>query len=176
MLYIIYGTKGEEILVSKEDYPLLSRHNWNVNSQGYVRASIGNVDTFMHKLIQPVRPSYVIDHINRNKLDNRRTNLRAINRLQNDFNQGKPNNNTTGYIGVGYREDRGFYYSFISINNKNRYIIGGVSKKEAAMFRDYVAWLHRGEFAVLNFSEIDYSKFEHKRKSEVDKKFEDLLS
>jgi hypothetical protein len=169
---IIYGTKGENILVSDEDYPLLSRHNWSVNSGGYVRASIGNIDTFMHKLVQPVKPSYVIDHINRDKLDNRKENLRAIHRLQNDFNQGKPKNNTSGYLGVSYREDRGNYYAMISIENKPFHIASGLSKENAAKLRDYIAWRVRGDLAVLNFPTIDYSKFNHPRKQGVDERFE----
>lgn len=169
---IIYGTKGEEILVSDEDYPLLSRHNWNVNSQGYVRCSIGNIDTFMHKLVQPVRPSYVIDHINRNKLDNRKENLRTIHHSQNDFNQGKPKNNTSGFLGVMYRKNRGNYYAQISINNEYFHVASGLTKEDAAKLRDYIAWRVRGEFAVLNFPTVDYSTFSHPRKKGVDTRFE----
>lgn len=168
---IIYGTKGEEIFVSDEDYPLLSRHKWNVNMHGYARTSIGNVSVLMHKLIQPTPPGYVVDHINRNKLDNRRENLRVLHHSQNDFNQGKPRNNTSGYIGVMYRKDRGNYYAQISIANEYFYIGGGLEKEEAAQLRDYIAWKVRGELAVFNFPDIDYSKFNHPRKDEIDKRF-----
>jgi hypothetical protein len=168
---IIYGTKDEEILVSNEDYSLLSRHKWNVNAHGYARCSIGNVDVFMHKLIQPSKVSYVIDHINRNKLDNQRENLRAIHRSQNDFNQGKPKNNTSGYLGVMYRKDRDCYYAQISINNEYFHIGSGLEKEEAAKLRDYIAWRARGEYAVFNFPDIDYNNFTHPRRKTLDERF-----
>jgi hypothetical protein len=169
---IIYGTKGEEISVSDEDYPLLSRHKWNVNAHGYARCSIGNVDTFMHKLVHPVKAGFVIDHINRNKLDNRIENLRSIHRSENDYNQGLPKHNTTGYLGVMYRKSRDSYYAQISINNEYFHIGSSLEKEDAAKLRDYIAWRARGEFAVFNFPDIDYSTFEHPKKQKLDNKFE----
>ena len=54
-------------------------------------------------------PSYQIDHINHNKLDNRIKNLREVTNCQNHKNMGIPSNNKTGYRGVSFAKDREKY-------------------------------------------------------------------
>ena len=66
-------------------------------------------------------PSMVMDHINRDKSDNRWINLRHVSHVENMCNQGAAKNNTSGYVGVSkgkvgkwraeYRGKHGGYYS-----------------------------------------------------------------
>lgn len=77
-------------LVDVEDYPLLSRHIWTLNKDGYAYRACGKMQYFMHRLIFPsTKGSYVIDHINRNKLDNRKENLRHVTQGYNVTNSRK---------------------------------------------------------------------------------------
>jgi hypothetical protein len=69
-------------------------------------------------------PSGVIDHINRNPLDTRFSNLRDVTQSMNCFNGGKRKHNTTGYQGV-YKDKRNTelaYFSQIRINGKQTYL------------------------------------------------------
>lgn len=84
---------GEIVLIDKDDYQRVTEHNWQLNSTGYVRRSSVNSDGFLkrktillHRFLLGF-PNCEIDHINRNKLDNRRCNLRLSNRFQNSFNK-----------------------------------------------------------------------------------------
>lgn len=86
--------------VDEEFYPLLSRHNWSVNSEGYVSALIGSKTVMLHNLVMgPVPPGRTIDHIDRDKLNNTLANMRFATWSEQNFNQGKRRSNT-GVCGV----------------------------------------------------------------------------
>lgn len=79
-----------KIIVDDEDYPLLSRFNWYVSDTGYAMTQItGQKHIRMHVLVYGAMPrrKLVIDHRNRNKLDNRKSNLRAVTQLENAKNR-----------------------------------------------------------------------------------------
>lgn len=79
-----------KIIVDDEDYPLLSRFNWYVSDTGYAMTQItGQKHVRMHSLIYGAMPrsKLVIDHKNRDKLDNRKENLRAVTQADNIKNR-----------------------------------------------------------------------------------------
>lgn len=90
------GDFGEGLftLVDEADYDWLKRWRWNLSRKGgYAIANIGSRPTrnrlYMHKLLIEPPPGYVTDHINRNRLDNRRWNLRAVTRRENRLNSAQ---------------------------------------------------------------------------------------
>lgn len=68
------------ILVSEKDKFLLFKHRWFISSSGYAVTKIEGKLISLHRLIMEAKTGQEIDHINRNKLDNRRSNLRFSNR------------------------------------------------------------------------------------------------
>lgn len=96
---IITTKKGEEVLVD-DDFNL-ENTGWYVGTNGYARSDSPNHCELMHRLITRAPKGTFVDHINGNKLDNRRENLRIVNQSINSFNRHKlNNNNTTGYTGI----------------------------------------------------------------------------
>lgn len=82
---------GRFVKVSPEDYVYLSRFKWTYK-EGYAVGRIGKKEMRMHRLImREDDPEYVIDHINRDRLDNRRSNLRRFTIKENANNRS---NNT----------------------------------------------------------------------------------
>ena len=78
---------GKYAIVSPEDYPMIARHSWYYR-EGYALAKIGNKEIRMHRYIMDVRdPDLIVDHIDRNRLNNTRENLRVINYLENANNR-----------------------------------------------------------------------------------------
>lgn len=172
---IITGNKGEEILVDDDDYDFLNRHNWNVNMDGYVTASLGNVTVKMHRLVMFCPKGLVVDHVNRNKLDNRKENLRHVTVRQNSMNVGKTKHNISGYIGVKFHKCNQTYVATVSENKKHIYLVSMKGKENTellAKFRDYAAILLRGEYAALNFPTFDYENWEHPKLEQVKMKIE----
>lgn len=80
----ILTSKGEKILVSQEDFGLLSRYAWYLNSKGYVCRNFGGGNlVYMHRMIMKPPHGKCIDHINHDPLDNRRENLRIVSKSAN---------------------------------------------------------------------------------------------
>jgi hypothetical protein len=105
-------TKGKFALVDDEDFEYLNQWRWNVSTSGYARrlqyiksSGYGNKDyttviVTMHRLINQTPDELFTDHINQNKLDNRKSNLRTVTKSQNGINRGKNKNNKSGYKGI----------------------------------------------------------------------------
>lgn len=74
--------------------------------------------------------TYVIDHIDHNKLNNTFSNLRKVTRLENNRNLGKRHSNTSGVSGV-YQLPSGKWRVQIRVNGKNAHI-GCFDTREAA--------------------------------------------
>ena len=114
---------------------------------------------YLHKLITKSGKGQQIDHIDRNRLNNRRSNLRKANMQQNMANT-KPKNNKK-YKGVfdqsKYRKLKKPFRSqmaYIHPKGKKRIVIGYFrTAKEAALAYDKKAKEIHGEFAYLNFPE-----------------------
>lgn len=81
-------------------------------SCGYWRVKVSNKSYLVHRVIYLMHyPDHVgdLDHINRDKLDNRVENLRPCNRPQNVVNSRMRSDNTTGYKGVVFHKATGKY-------------------------------------------------------------------
>ena len=59
-----------------------------------------------------------VDHIDRNKANDDMTNLRWVTRQINVINRGIQSNNTSGYAGVSFIDDKNLYYAYIKFNGK----------------------------------------------------------
>lgn len=96
--------RGEKVLVDDEDYSELSKYRWRKSTFGYAIRHImvdkKVVNIWMHRQIMNTPKGMDTDHINRNRLDNRRSNLRVATRSINSHNVGVSRNNKSGYLGV----------------------------------------------------------------------------
>lgn len=113
-------TKGKVAFVSDEDYEELSKYKWCCTSHGYAIRNWMYKQIYMHRHIKKAKISEEVDHINGNKLDNRRDNLRLCNRSSNAKNVSRHSDNRTGFKGVyknGYNLKKP-YASRIMVNGK----------------------------------------------------------
>jgi len=145
---------NHEVLFDDEDFDLISKYNWEIRDGGYVvgrlKGSKKRSSIRMHRLILNLSdPKIITDHINHNKLDNRRENLRICSPAQNSYNKQKHQRNTTGFKGV-YCEDIAFVAN-IGVDNKLIRIGRFNHKEDAARAYDSAAIHFFGNFAHLNF-------------------------
>nr|DAL80274.1 MAG TPA: homing endonuclease [Caudoviricetes sp.] len=118
-----------ETLIDKEDIPKIINDKWCKDKNGYVKNS---KQEYLHRILFD-KTNLFVDHINGNKLDNRKSNLRICNNADNLKNRVKlPKNNTSGILGVRFREDRNKWYAEIQCNKEKIYL-GSFSSKEDAI-------------------------------------------
>ena len=112
-----HGT--HKVLVDKEDYHLVTDKTMYLSKSGqflYVR--VGKDKKFLHRLVTNAPKGKVVDHINRNTLDNRKSNLKVCTIQENLRNQKRPNNKT-GHTGVAVHPS-GKYTAQIKHNYKRK--------------------------------------------------------
>lgn len=123
----------------------------NSNEEGHDRwgVYVSGTDrkTRLHRLIVGATGnSEIVDHINGNTLDNRRSNLRIITRAENNKNVRKRVTNTSGGTGVEYNPTKDNYTACIQLHGEKHYI-GTFNTLELANTA------YRAAAKVLGFSE-----------------------
>lgn len=132
-------TKNKKAIIDNEDFEWLNKYKWHAGNKGYAIHSewINNKSSsiYMHRFILQkhnlYKNSLEIDHINRNKLDNRKCNLRLCTDSQNKANIEKLYKNTSGYKGVHWNKSHNKWEAKINFNNKNIFL-GYFENKEDA--------------------------------------------
>lgn len=141
-------TNGKVALIDDEDFEKLNEFNWYFRKEGY---AVSNTKHLMHRLVMNAPKGYQVDHINLNKLDNRKSNLRLANASTNKANDGLRANNTSGYKGVQCMRGRKKpWMSRIKVNYKNIYLGYYYTPEEAARAYNEAAYIYFGEYARLN--------------------------
>ena len=141
-------------LIDEEDYDCLNQLKWHVNGNGYaVREEYdgyGNQVRYvqMHRQLLGAKEDVQVDHINGDRLDNRRCNLRIATDHQNRVNKKRYSTNKSGYKGVTKR--RGMFCARITVNGV-RITLGEFRNPiDAARAYDLAAIQNFGEFARVN--------------------------
>ena len=113
--YEIILYRGNKILVEtartkidKDDYAKTRQYKWNMNDQGYAVNRKHRLR--LHNLVlNKTNHKLDTDHINGDRLDNRKKNLRICTHSQNLMNQRVPSDNTSGYTGIIWDKERSMW-------------------------------------------------------------------
>lgn len=127
-----------ETLVDEDIYFELMKHTWNLSIQGYVKGLTNDRKSIrLHRFVMNYTGNKIVDHINGDKLDNRKENLRIVDSKQNMQNKSKQSNCKSMYIGVNAQGKK--WVATVYLNNKNKYIGTYTTEEEAARARDKIA-------------------------------------
>lgn len=154
----LYNIKHEIVghaLIDTEDLDRVGKFKWSFRKDGYVWSSY--LKMYLHHFIleiKPIKGKLVVDHVNRDKLDNRRENLRTCTHLQNCYNQDISGRNSSGYKGVTWDKDENMWRSQIWYDKRKFVDLGFYEDiKDAAMAYNEGAIKYHGEYACLNIIE-----------------------
>lgn len=137
-----------EVIVDTNQLDTLKKFSWYIDGHDYAYTLLGTKMLHMHRLLCPMGD--VVDHINRNPLDNRLSNLRPATRSENAINRGKTKANTSGYKGVALNKQTGKYKAAIRVNYELIHLGTYKTKEDAALAYNKAALKYFGEFAYLN--------------------------
>ncbi len=169
-------SQGKVAIVDASDYADLSMHKWYF-ARGY---AIRNGSTSegpnkrhwvrMHRVVVGAQDDEVVDHINGDKLDNRRVNLRRCSQAENARNVKKRPSNTSGYKGVVFFNHKQRWRAVIRINDRAVCLGFFDNAEDAAKAYDVGAVLYHGAFANLNFenpllTEVERLRAENEERS-----------
>lgn len=148
-------TQGRFALVDDDDYDELSKNSWSYSNAGYAQRGYkvrGKCKTvLMHRQLLKAPDGIEIDHINGNRLDNRRSNLRFATRGENSFNQRKQRRQTTSrYKGVYWHKGDNAWMARIQAKGNYIYLGNFKSEQAAALAYNKAAEQYFGKYANLN--------------------------
>lgn len=138
-------------MVSDCDYGGLSEHNWQAMKDGNIYTRIDGRVALMHRLILNAPESLEVDHINGNRHDNRRENIRLCNSSQNKCNRGPRKDNKSGFKGVSWHKQNDNWTVRIKVPMGKYLSLGSFDDKvlAAEAYNQAARELH-GEFAFIN--------------------------
>ena len=148
-LYDKHDSKIAECIIDAEDIDKVKKLGWHLAKSGRYTQYCGNYKIgLIHRyLLDVMDPSVVVDHINQNGLDNRKSNLRICSNQNNICNCKIPKNNKSGCKGVYWSKDKNKWTVQVTINNKTKYIGRFDSYEDAVKARQEASKQYYGEFA-----------------------------
>ena len=136
---------GLKFLIDAEDFEkFVKDESFYLLNNGYVYSGKHKL---LHRILMNAPDGMFVDHINGNKLDNRKTNLRICTQQENNMNRGKNKNNTSGFKGVTFHKQTQKLQALIRIDGKYKFL-GLFEKAEDAYeaYKKAAVKLH-GDFA-----------------------------
>ena len=148
-------TQGKYAIVDDGDFDDLNQFNWCFHNSGYavrgVRVSGKVTLQWMHRIITNCPADMDVDHINHDKLDNQKSNLRVCSTSENCHNQQMHSvAKTSRFKGVYFDKQANKWRAQIKLNNKNKYLGLFTNEIDAAIAYNNAAIELFGEFAYLN--------------------------
>lgn len=140
VLYDKNNNEKARAKVDKAEIELVKSYKWHLNNFGYVVTNrMTGQSSLLHVLIVGKNEDLEIDHINRNKLDNRRQNLRFVTSSQNKWN-----NNA---IGVHFCKAKNKWIPQITVNGKYINLGSYIDKDSAIKARQRAVKKYFGKYA-----------------------------
>lgn len=151
-------TQKKYALVDDEDFEWLNSFNWCYHKAktngGYAKRVISERSKpktiMMHRLINNTSHNMITDHIDGNKLNNQKYNLRTVTRTQNIYNRGSFKRSTSKYKGVCWFKRDNKWRTSITKDRKQYHLGLYTVEEDAALAYNKKAVEFQGEYAKLN--------------------------
>lgn len=116
--FVAGGIKKRVVKIDKNDLAKVERCFWHINSKGYAQRLVSKGKyQLLHHYLFGRKDGFLVDHINRDRLDNRKSNLRFVTRSGNNFNHKVRNTSKSGITGVSWKNKSKCWVAKIGYNN-----------------------------------------------------------
>jgi HNH endonuclease len=154
MLTTINLTKNKTAIIDRDDYAKISKYNWYYSSAGYAVATEPNTQSkkvLLHRLVINAPTDKEVDHIDCDKLNCSKSNLRLCSRQQNSTNhKGHKDRIYSIYKGVTWFERDRKWKASIGTKGLVKHIGYFDNEKIAAANYNFMAHQYFGKYAKLN--------------------------
>lgn len=147
-------TQGKVAVIDEADFKRVSAFKWSADRMGKTWYAVRTVKRlgkksriYLHRFVMNATRGLVVDHVNRNGLDNRKRNLRLCTKKQNFWNQGAHKDGRSGVRGVSWRPDTGLWTARLFVNGKQLNLGCYKRLKDAVAVRRLAEKKHYGVFA-----------------------------
>ena len=142
---------GEKILIDKEDATDYVGVKLYISTHGYVMVSryASGSRNYLHRELLSATEGQVVDHINGNKKDARKDNLRLCSQQENSYNARFRTNNTSGVRGVYYDKARGLWSAQITSKKKTKSLGRFARFEDAVKARVDAEAVYHKDFSAL---------------------------
>ena len=160
-------TQNKYAIVDNEDYESVSRFRWYaVNCSGLFYAKTGTHyatthmgsrrkrwqgHMYLHRFLLHPPKGFVVDHINSNALDCRRSNMRVCTQAQNIYNTRKLHPGLSQYKGIKWHNRDHVWEAYVHAEGRRFYLGRSPHEEIAAQMYDKGACEIHGEYACVNF-------------------------
>ena len=142
-----YG-KLIEFRYSSEDQYLVDSYKWSHSAKLYIRGYIADLGCckMFHALVMNPPDGMFVDHIDGDRRNNTRSNLRLATRQENNRNKATHINNTSGTPGVAWHKQREKWRAFIMVDYKQIHLGLFLDLEEAILIRKAAEYVYFGEY------------------------------
>ena len=143
---IVTTSNGRTFTVDTADLPAVQRYSWCFSKTGYLVANVGGKVVRLHRYLLHPDDGSIVDHINGDPSDNRRSNLRICGPAGNARNSRPPKSSTLGILGVK-KVKSGKYVAQIMVDRKQIHLGRFANLDDAIAARAAAELKYYGEFA-----------------------------
>ena len=142
---------GKTITIDDSDFEIFKYFKFRCGTRAGVNFYDNYQTKYLGREILGISDNLTCDHIDKDKHNNCRSNLRIATQQQNNCNVGKRIDNKSGYKGVYFNKHANKYIAIIRVHGERIHLGCFIDAIEAAKAYDNAAIKYHGEFAAINF-------------------------
>jgi hypothetical protein len=135
-------SKGQPFWVDDEDADRVSARRWSTDRDYIVSGRVR-----LARFVLDAPAGLEVDHVNGNKRDNKKSNLRLATKAENQRNKGKYKSNTTGFKGVSFDKSSGKFEARFKVNGRQYFAGRYATAEEASVAVSHAREIAHGDFA-----------------------------
>ena len=158
IVYVKLSNSEREMKMDPDVWERCKKYCWSLGSKGYPITNMPKLRKRVrfHVFAFPDCPKGLVrDHINGDKLDNRKENIRFILQPENSINRGKGENNTSGHVGVSWNKREEKWTAKIQVNGKKIHLGYFTDSQDAIAARKQAEIKYFGEYRRKEPSESE---------------------